>query len=82
MAPFDGSGYGHSIYWRRQMLEIAEANGELCKCWIKDTPTLNFCGEENFEIVIECKEKKEDCNDSFKETQKQLLSKFKHFYKV
>ena len=82
MAPYDGSGYGHSVYWRKTMLEIAESNGEICKCWVKDNPTLNFCGEESFEIVIECKEKKEDCSNTFKDTQKELLSKFKNFYKV
>lgn len=82
MTPYDGSGYGHSIYWRMQMKEIAESNGETCKCWKENEPKITFVGDKNFEIVIECKEKKEDCNEKFEITQKELLSKFKNFHKV
>jgi len=82
MIPHDGSGYGHSIYWRSQMKEIAELNGETCKCWVKNEPKIIFKGDEDFKIVIECRDKKDECKNRFDVTQKELTEKFKNFHKV
>jgi hypothetical protein len=83
MAPYDGSGYGHSIYWRNKMKEIAQEKKETCSCWSKDEPAINFCGErDQFEMTISCKEKTSECVKSFPETQAELVNKFKIFYKV
>jgi len=82
MTPYDGSGYGHSIYWRTQMKIIAEYNSETCKCWSENEPKMNFVGDKEFEIVISCSDKKDDCKDKFEVTQKELTEKFKNFHKV
>jgi hypothetical protein len=83
MIPYDGSGYGHSLYWRMQMKEIALEKGEICKCWDKTEPKINFIGDKDeFQMTIECKDKTEQCVPSFEATQLELTDKFKVFYKV
>lgn len=82
MTPYDGSGYGHSIYWRSQLKEIAEKNGEKCTCWEKNEPHMTFSGDSDFKIVVSCKPKQETCIGEFDLTQREILEKFKNFHKV
>lgn len=91
MTPYDGSGYGISMYWRSQMKDIANQSGEECPCWSNSEPSINFISKEfnedltdvrEFRISVKCKKKTDLCNTSFNNTEKELLNKFKIFYKV
>jgi hypothetical protein len=82
MIPYDGSGYGVSIYWRSQMKDIADESGEACACWKNEEPTINFLDGENISIKIECKEKTEKCKVDFNTTEIEFMKRFKEFYKV
>jgi hypothetical protein len=80
MQPFDGSGYGVSMYWRWKMKEIAEENKESCPCWIQKEPIITFKEDSGFDITISCQDK--TCDKTFCKTEKELVDKFKIFYKV
>ena len=82
MNPSDGTGYGHSMYWRYQLKEIALNNGEACSCWKENEPRMNFVGDRKFTIIVKCKEKKSDCKERFDLTQEEITQKFMNFHKV
>ncbi len=82
MQPYDGSGYGISMYWRSQMKDIANESGEACPCWQNEEPKINFIGGDEVTIKIECVEKTENCKVDFNTTQIEFMRKFKEFYKV
>ncbi len=82
MIPYDGTGCGASIYWRLVMKTLAEKNSENCPCWNTNEPLIKFVGCNDFRINIECQKKKESCIPDFNNTEKELLAKFKNFYKV
>ncbi len=91
MQPYDGSGYGISMYWRNTMKDIANESGEACPCWSNEEPLIKFiptelhknCTEVNhFKISVQCSSKKEECRSSFQKTEIELVNKFKTFYKV
>jgi hypothetical protein len=80
MMPYDGSGYGHSVYWHSKMKEIAKQNNELCACWKENEPKINFIGDrEDFAVEIKCHNM---CISSFQKTQAQFTEQFKTFYKT
>ncbi len=82
MTPYDGSGYGISMYWRNQMKEIAEKNNETCRCWSSNEPLICFNEGNDLTITIECPKKTEECKTNFNVTEVELVNKFKVFYKV
>lgn len=91
MIPYDGSGYGISMYWRNQMKDIANESGEACSCWKQNEPLINFIPPDSvsdskdikaFKISIKCSQKTDECKFDFKNTETELVKKFKEFYKV
>ncbi len=82
MTPYDGSGYGQSMYWRRQLKEIANEKNETCQCWDRNEPKMYFKGDRKFEIIISCNEIQDNCKKNFDRTQKEILERFKNFHKV
>lgn len=91
MTPYDGSGYGISMYWRNTMKDIANESGESCPCWNNDEPLIKFippkspreCTDVNdFKIAVQCSQKTDECKKNFSATEIELIRKFKEFYKV
>lgn len=82
MIPFDGSGYGVSMYWRNEMKHIAKKNEESCFCWEQQEPLIKFNEGDNVTMSIECAEKTSECTKSFRKTEIQFICQFKEFYKV
>lgn len=80
MTPYDGTGYGASIYWRSVMKDLANESGEACPCWTKDEPKIDFNGDHGLEIKVTCQAK--DCDKTFPQTEKRLVGRFMEFYKV
>lgn len=82
MIPYDGSGYGVSMYWRYQMKGIAEQCGESCPCWSTKEPLIKFNSENIFMVSIECFEKTIDCKPTFHTTEAELMKKFQSLYNM
>lgn len=91
MTPYDGSGYGISIYWRKQMKDIANESGEQCPCWHNTEPLIKFVAPSSpkectdvreFTISVQCPQKTDECKAAFQTTEAELIKRFKNFYKV
>lgn len=91
MQPYDGSGYGISMYWRSKMKDIANESGEACPCWHNEEPLIKFIAPEvsqdctdvkDFKISVQCSHKTNICKTEFKTTEIELVKRFKTFYKV
>lgn len=82
MTPYDGSGYGISMYWRSQMKDIANESGESCPCWENTEPLITFNQGEQISITVKCQEKTEKCRVDFNTTEIEFMKKFKEFYNV
>ncbi len=91
MQPYDGSGYGISMYWRKTMKDIANESGEACPCWHIEEPLIKFNAPElnqdcadvkEFKISVQCSLKTQDCKSNFQATEIELVKRFKIFYKV
>jgi len=83
MIPFDGTGYGRSLYWAISARDIARQNGELCPCWDKKIPELYYRTKTGYMCDIKIKVKCADgnCNDvNFEKKQGEIVKKFKEFY--
>lgn len=80
MQPYDGTGYGASLYWRSQMKDLAANNGEFCPCWSSKEPKIRFEGEDGLKLKVECEDK--TCGTTFERTEKDLVNRFRTFYKV
>ena len=82
MTPYDGTGYGASIYWRSQMKDIASKNNETCPCWQYQEPKINFIDGEQLQLKVECGPICALPRNGFSVTERELVDKFKVFYKV
>lgn len=82
MTPYDGTGYGASIYWRSQMKDIAAKNNEACPCWQYQEPRIEFVEGEDFKLKVACGSIRCDQRNGFSNTERELVDKFKVFYKV
>ncbi len=87
MIPYDGFGYGKSIYWHVEAKSIAKANNEDCFCWGEDLPRLIIKSKDGSLRTVKVKigcyledGKLLKCR-SFSNTELALSEKFKEFYK-
>jgi hypothetical protein len=82
MIPYDGQGYGRSIYWQNQAIDIAKNNSEKCDCWSETPPFIEFRDGGEFCLKVNCWDKTDACKVSFPKTEAELTNKFLRFYKV
>lgn len=82
MQPYDGHGFGKSIYWTWQAASIGRQNGEACFCWDEAKPTLEIKPDVELTIKVTCAAKSLYCRNDFPKTEEKLKELFKEFYKV
>lgn len=81
MMPFDGLGYGCSIYWNTVIKQVGKDQGEECPCWADHLPQVIF-QPEPFTVKVRCASKQVTCKTDFTQTEQALTEKFLRFYKV
>lgn len=82
MLPYDGSGYGSSLYWKKLAYTTAKNNGEYCVCWEENYPTISMSCDGTYKASVECFEKQNGCKLSFEETNKEISRLFRKFYNM
>lgn len=81
MIPYDGYGYGRSYYWTYSVMDAAKNNSELCECWSKQPPNIDFNISNGMKIRISCVVKDPLCRKEFLRTEREIQEKFENFYK-
>ncbi len=82
MIPYDGAGYGKSLFWTWQMRSIALQNNEECYCWENQMPNIIFKPSDDvIKIKIKCASKTALCKNGFPDTEKALKEIFIRMYK-
>jgi hypothetical protein len=91
LAPYDGNGYGRSLYWQYYARQTAFANKEYCLCWENNDPDITIVPSyknlhldpkcHRINISIKCQNKVAGCPESFEKTQEELEIMFNNFYK-
>lgn len=62
------------------MKDLANESGEACPCWLNEEPIIKFEGEDGLRIKVQCRDNV--CGKTFERTEKELVDKFRIFYKV
>jgi hypothetical protein len=82
MIPFDGTGYGRSIYWQMKAKEVAKRKHEYCPCWDLNNPVIRPSQEGKLDMKIHCFLRSTECRVDFHRTEKVLTRKFKEMYGI
>lgn len=81
MIPFDGTGFGRSLYWEMRTKEIARKNNEYCPCWDLRNPVIEFSSDGHYNVLVGCSMPMDTCIQNFDQTNAKMTKLFKKFYK-
>lgn len=81
MIPYDGTGYGRSIYWETKTKQVARKNHEYCPCWDFISPIIKLSKDGEYQIKVKCYSKCDTCVSEFPKTNEKMTFLFRRFYK-
>lgn len=81
MIPFDGTGFGRSLYWEMKAKDIARKKHEFCPCWENHNPVVELSTDGSYTVLVQCFNSGTGCLTDFSLTNEKMSKLFKKFYK-